>query len=121
MNALSPLSDTAYGSPAVRGTRDMEYDAFSRVTRLLTLAPKFGDNTDTLKAVAKNNDLWALLATDLAHPQNELEDTTKAGLLSLAIFCLRHGQNVLAGHAETKVLIDVNLSVMKGLRGDNGR
>lgn len=121
MNALSPLSDSAYGSPALRGARDIEYDAFSRVTRLLTLAPKYCDNVDTLKAVGKNNDLWTLLAADLAHPQNELEASTKAGLLSLATFSLRHGQNVMAGKAETEVLIDVNLSIMKGLRGDRGQ
>lgn len=121
MNAILPFSEPAYGSPALRGAKDMEYDAFSRVTRMLTQAPRKCRSVDTVKAVSKNNELWALLASDLAHPQNGIDDVTKAGLLSLAMFSLRHGQSVLAGSAQTDILIEVNLSVMKGLRGENGK
>lgn len=121
MNALLFSSESAYGSPALRSPRDMEYNALSRVTRMLTLAPRRCIGSDTVKAVSKNIEIWTLFASDLAHDDNQLEDSAKAGLLSLAIFCLKHGHDVLQGKADTDILIDVNISVMKGLRGDNGK
>lgn len=68
-------------------------------------------------AVHRNNELWTLLATDLADPGNALPEATKAGLLSLAAFSLRHGHAVLAGEGATDVLIDINMAILKGLRG----
>ncbi|SMO92022.1 flagellar protein FlaF [Paracoccus laeviglucosivorans] len=115
-----PFPEHAYGNPALRGARDMEYDAFSRVTRMLRQSPRECTGGETIAAVAKNNDLWTLLATDLSDPRNALADETKAGLLSLALFSLRHGQRVLAGDATTDTLIEINISVMKGLRGGAG-
>lgn len=112
-----PLSERAYGSPALRGARDMEYDIFSRVTRMLRQAPRECIAQETIAAVSKNNELWTILATDLADQNNAIEDQVKAGLLSLAFFSLRHGQLVLAGKANTDSLIEINMSVMKGLRG----
>ena len=113
-----PFSERAYGSPAIRGARDMEYDVFSRVTRLLRQAPRDCSGPETIAAVAKNNELWTLLAADLAHEGNQLDDQTKGGLLSLASFSLRHGQRVMSGQASTEPLIDINMLVMKGLRGE---
>ena len=118
MNAVMPFSERAYGSPALRGARDMEYDAFSHVTRMLRQAPRECDGPGTVHAVARNNELWTLLASDLAHPENALPDQVKADLLSLAIFSLRHGQSVMAGKKTTDTLIEINLSVMKRLRGE---
>ncbi|HWL57260.1 MAG TPA: flagellar biosynthesis regulator FlaF [Paracoccus sp. (in: a-proteobacteria)] len=118
MNAIMPYMDRAYGSPALRGARDIEYDALSRVTGMLKLAPRECGCERTIAAVARNNELWTVLATDLAHPANGIEDRTKAGLLSLAMFSLRHGQAVLGGKGSTEVLIDINLAVMRGLRGE---
>lgn len=113
-----PFKERAYGSPALKGARDVEYDAFSRVTRMLKLAPRDCAGEATITAVTRNNELWTLLATDLAGPANALGDQVKAGLLSLAIFSLKHGQAVLCGRGTTDALIDVNLAVMKGLRGE---
>ena len=59
-----------------------------------------------------------ILAADLADPGNGLPDALKAQLLSLARFSLRHSDRVLAGNATSAVLIDVNISIMKGLRGE---
>lgn len=121
MNALMTAFEPAYGNPALRGARDVEYDAFSKVTRMLSKASQSCEGMETVKAVSGNNELWTLLVDDLSHPQNELDETTKAGLLSLAIFSLRHGKNVLAGAGGTNVLIEINMSVMKGLRGERAK
>lgn len=118
MNAVIPLADTGYGANAVRTARDAEYDVISRVTRLLRQSDRSGRSAGTIMAVHKNNQLWTILASDLADPDNMLPDETRAGLLSLAGFSLRHGHAVLAGDATTDALIDINMSIMKGLRGE---
>ncbi|MFN3279239.1 flagellar biosynthesis regulator FlaF [Paracoccus hibiscisoli] len=120
MNAVTPLTDHGYSSSKLRTPRDAEYDVFSRVTRMLRQAPRKADNPDTIQAVYKNNELWTLLGIDLADPGNALPDATKAGLISLAGFAIRHGQAVMAGTAATDPLIDINMTIMRGLRGDVG-
>ncbi|MDO5647421.1 flagellar biosynthesis regulator FlaF [Paracoccus sp. (in: a-proteobacteria)] len=114
MNAITPLHHAGYKANIVQTPRDTEYDVFSKVTRLLRQA----DGPNAIQAVHKNNELWTLLATDLATPGNALPDDVKAGLLSLAGFAIRHGHAVLRGEAPVDPLIDINLTVMKGLRGE---
>lgn len=120
MNAVTPLSENGYGANVVRTARDAEYDIFSRVTRLLRQSDSNGRSPESIMAVHKNNELWTILAADLSDPANALPGEAKAGLMSLAIFALRHGHTVLAGSGTTDVLIDINMSVMKGLRGEVG-
>ncbi|MDO5631694.1 MAG: flagellar biosynthesis regulator FlaF [Paracoccus sp. (in: a-proteobacteria)] len=113
MNAHAP-----YGSHTVRTAKDSEYDVFARVTRMLRQSANDGGTADSIRAVQKNNELWTILAADLAHPHNGLPDEVKAGLISLAMFSVRHGHAVMNGTATADALIEVNLSVMKGLRGE---
>ena len=120
MNAVTPLTQHGYTTSGLRTARDAEYDVFSRVTRMMRQAGQSGDKADTIMAVHKNNELWTLLAIDLAEPGNGLPDATKAGLLSLAGFSIRHGHAVLAGEAVSDPLIDINMTVMRGLRGEVG-
>lgn len=118
MNAVTPLPQHGYQNTVMRSTRDAEYDAFSRVTRALRLAERRCVSAAAVQAVHLNNELWTILAADLAGPENALPDSLRAGLLSLAGFSLRHGHRALAGEGTTEVLIDINMSVMKGLRGE---
>ena len=96
--------------------RDAEYDVFSRVTRMLRQAAEVGRGPDTIAAVDKNNQLWTILASDLADPGNALPDAVRAGLLSLAGFALRHGHQALSGKVSLAPLIDINMAMMRGLR-----
>lgn len=114
MNAVTPLHKSGYGINAVRTARDAEYDIFSRVTRMLREADT---RAEQIAATYKNNELWTLLASDLANPENALPDELKANLISLAIFSIRHGSSVMQGEALVQPLIDINMSMMKGLRG----
>jgi len=120
LNAVTPLNDTGYRASGLRTARDAEYDIFSRVTRMLRQASPKADNQATIEAVYKNSELWTLLAFDLSEPGNALADETKAGLISLAGFSIRHGQAVMARTAVTDPLIDINMTVMRGLRGEGG-
>lgn len=118
LNAVTPLSQHGYNNGALRSARDIEYDAFSRVTRMLRQAGRRCTTPQAVQAVHLNTELWTLLAADLAEPGNALPDETRAGLISLAGFCIRHGHKAMTGEASTDVLIDINMSVMKGLRGE---
>lgn len=108
----------AYGDNALRTPRDTEYAAFSRVTSMLRQSLRCQDRTLEIKAVSSNNKLWTILATDLAHEDNALLPETRASLLSLALFSIRHGHAVLAEKATADALVDINMSIMKGLRGE---
>lgn len=119
MNAVTPLTERGcYGAQTIRTERDTEYDVISRVTRMLRQAGPDCRSPDATMAIHKNNELWTILASDLAHPGNSLPDEVKAGLLSLAGFVLRHGQAVLGGGGSLQPLVDINLAVMRGLRGE---
>ena len=116
MNAVSSFSSTGYGNSVVRTAREAEYDIISRVTRMLRQATERGHGPDKIAAVDKNNQLWTILASDLADPDNALPDEVRAGLLSLAGFSLRHGHQALAGKVSLAPLIDINMAMMRGLR-----
>lgn len=119
MNAVTPLTDYGhYGSAGLRTERDSEYDAFSYVTRLLRDAKSSRLGPATVQAIHKNSELWSILATDLAQPDNTLPDETKAGLISLAGFAIRQGFSVLNNVGTIDSLIEVNVAIMKGLRGE---
>lgn len=112
------IQKAEFGSQHLRTARDNEYLAFSRITRKLQEAADRDDRHAMIEAVYANNQLWILLAADLAHPANALPEATRAGLLSLAIFSIKQGRQVLSDDASADVLIDVNIKVMKGLRGE---
>ena len=116
LNAVPSFAGHGYGSSVVRTARDAEYDAFSRVTRMLRQAAEAGHGPGWIDAVDKNNQLWTLLASDLADPGNKLPDQLRAGLLSLAGFALRHGHRALSGKVGIEPLIDINMAMMRGLR-----
>ena len=118
MNAATPTLPHGYGAQITRTDRDTEYDAFARVTRVLRKAVANDNRIDMIEAVDRNNQLWTILATDLISEGNALPNEVKAGLLSLADFVLRHGKAVMYRNLPAEVLIDINMSIMKGLRGE---
>ena len=113
---------SAYASAAapIRTDRDSEYAVFARVTHAL----KSLDETDKLAfpdlagAVSDNQRLWSALSEDLMQDGNSLPDALRAQLIGLAEFVRKHGMLVLAGKASVVPLIDINTSIMRGLRGN---
>ncbi|WP_347268740.1 flagellar biosynthesis regulator FlaF [Paracoccus sp. (in: a-proteobacteria)] len=104
----------------LRSDRDNEYLAFSRVTRHFQQAVDTADRNQMILAARLNIDLWTALAADLAQPGNGLPDQTRSGLISLAIFSIKSSHRILSEDACPRPLMDINLRVMKGLRGDLG-
>lgn len=110
------IAQPAFRAAVTKSPREVEYEVFARVTRGLNAAAKSGDAKETASAVLDNNELWTALYADLADPENALPDKVKAGLISLAIFSIRHGNKVISQSISPEALIDINKNVMKGLR-----
>lgn len=111
-----------YGGTAtpLRDPRGIEYDAFTRATRALSAA---GPQRDTAfaayaRALHDNQRLWQILAVDLARPENGLPTALKSQLFQLFKFTTQHTEKALRSEVGLDVLIDINTSVMRGLRGE---
>ena len=65
-----------------------------------------------------NQRLWGALADDLMSEGNTLPVALRANLVSLAEFVRKHTMAVLGGKASVDALVDINMMIMKGLRGE---
>lgn len=123
MNAIS-LAKTAYAAPgqSTRTLRGTEYDLFARTTHGLKTAQAMGAEgfAALARAIYENRRLWTTLAVDVADPGNSLPADLRARLFYLAEFTNAHSRKVLSGKASADVLIDINTSVMRGLRREGG-
>lgn len=121
MNALE-LAKTAYVGAAApaRTLRSIEYGLFARVTKALQAARSTGkaDFARLAAALHDNRSLWTTLAADVAQPGNLLPSTLKAQLFQLYEFTDHHSRKLLSGDGDVDVLIDINMAIMRGLRGD---
>lgn len=118
MNALQK-AQSAYRSHARHTStdRDVEYDAFARVThRLKTAADAGKDKTkDLIVALHDNRRLWSILASDVAGEDNGLPRDLRARIFYLAEFTRTYSSQVLAG-ASASPLVEINTAIMRGLR-----
>lgn len=123
MNAAN-LAKTAYAAPdqPTRTLRGTEYEVFARITHRLKAAHALGDAgfASLARAIYDNRRLWTMLAADVADPGNQLPAPLRAQIFYLAEFTNLHSSKVLAGTANSEVLIDINTSIMKGLRQQGG-
>jgi flagellar protein FlaF len=116
------LAQQAYApaSAATHTPRDVEYHAFAYVTGLLAGAKdqngEPGGVAKLAEALNENVKLWITLAADCADDGNKLPPQTRGQIIGLANFARNHMHKVLTGGAEIDPLIEVNLSIMKGLR-----
>lgn len=120
MNAVEKARSAYSRADAPLGTaRDTEYEAFARVTRHLSLAG--GGNFAALaRALHDNRRLWTALAADVASRNNALPAKLRAQIFYLSEFIRLHSGKVMDGSASLDVLIDINKSIMRGLRREGG-
>ena len=118
---LNSQAQAAYASATapIRTDRGSEYAIFAKITHRLNEI----DETDKrafpklAAAVCDNQRLWGALREDLMHEGNALPLPLRAQLIGLAEFVRRHSLKVLAGEAALLPLIDINTTIMRGLRG----
>jgi len=118
------MARAAYAGPnaPTRTARDIEHEAFARVTHRLkaALAAEKTGFPALARALHDNRILWATLAADVAEPTNGLPQALRAQIFYLFEFTRLHSARVLAGLATADILVDINTSVMRGLRREEG-
>ena len=114
------MSLQAYKSTVerVESARDTEYRLFGEVTRSLMAAAE-ADAADVqarMFALDWNRRLWSALANDCASTGNALPEALRAQIISLSLWVNRHSSAVMRREEGFQPLIDVNRSIMQGLR-----
>jgi flagellar protein FlaF len=117
-------SAISYARPEAptRSLRSVEYDLLAATTQKLRAAwaNRTADFPALVRAVSDNTRLWSTLASDVALPGNSLPAALRARLFYLYEFTAMHSRAVLDGKGSVDVLADINLAVMRGLRGERG-
>ena len=111
----------AYGKGNIpfRTDRNIEYDAFAKVTHALKIAFTNAktDYAAYVSAVHDNRSLWSIIAIDVADPMNKLPAPLRAQLFYLAEFTEKESRRILRDDAAPNSLVDVNVAIMRGLEG----
>ncbi len=112
------MSLKAYQKAAERAEspRQTEYRLFGEVTRSLIEAASVEDLRVRAAALDWNRRLWSALACDCASPSNALPPPVRAQIISLSLWVNRHTSKAIRREEELQPLIDVNRSIMEGLR-----
>ncbi len=115
------MSLQAYKTAATRAEnpREMEYRLFGQVTRALMHASTVdsADIATRIDALDWNRRLWSALATDCSNPDNVMDRSLRAQIISISLFVSKHSSAVMRGEDDFEALIDINRMVMQGLAG----
>jgi flagellar protein FlaF len=97
--------------------RSVEYKLLGQVTAALMRAEETpGDIHQVMDAVLWNQSVWSAFLADLSHEGNRLPLGLKKDLVSLALWVLRETDRVIDRRSGVDGLINVNKTVMQGLR-----
>ena len=121
---------SAYGnaSSAAKSPRQVEYQAFAKITNALTRSNGRDDDAEDApvaagkrfaslaEALHENLRLWTIVQGDVSADGNGLPDPLRARLFYLAEFTRDHTRKILKGEADADALIEINTAVMRGLR-----
>ncbi len=118
------LAQQSYGASAksTGNDKNIEYQAFAHVTRALSTLDKSAIDYFVRKqeALFNNLQLWRVLAVEVANENNPLPADLRANLFYLSEFTRHHTARIHAGETDDpSVLIDINKSVMRGLRAQS--
>jgi flagellar protein FlaF len=121
MSFQAPIAYARQEAPT-RSFRSVEYDLLAQVTRRLRTAwaNRNDDFPALVRALADNEKLWSTLAADVALPGNGLPAPLRARLFYLYEFTANFSRVILDGKGGVEVLADINMAVMRGLRGEGG-
>ena len=98
---------------ADRNLRDQEADVFRRATAALRLAQS-SDETERVRALADNTQLWTTMVILLKDPANALPDAIRGSIISVGIAVQRE---MSAKKPDLAFLIGINEQMTAGLMG----
>lgn len=120
----SAKARAGYGTAATpaRPPRASEYDLIARVTAQLKAAEAKGHDgfAELALAVHNNQRLWTTLAIDVASDGNTMPDALRRRIVYLAEFTRQHSRKVLGRESGVTPLVEINTTILRGLRGDAG-
>lgn len=122
MNTLDQAR-RAYGpaTSPVRTGKDLEHQLFREVTAELSrAAAPDAPFPGLVEALERNRRVWTHVAASVAAPDNALPEDLRARLFYLSEFVTHQTRRLLRREGEVQPLIDLNLSVMRGLSGAAG-
>jgi flagellar protein FlaF len=111
---------------ATLSQRDLEATVLTQATHRLQEAksnwPKEGLNEAIEDALRYNQRVWTFFQAELSQEENPLPMDIKRNLLALSMYVDRRSFEILAYPAPEKldVLININVNVAAGLRGETG-
>lgn len=110
---------TALGAHT-RSNRDLEYEVILGVTRDMKKAgaDPMRDFPRFVAVLNKNERLWTEIGIQVADPENALDKKLRAGLFYMAEFVTHQTGKVLKSQADITSLIEVNVAVLRGLKGE---
>ena len=98
--------------------RDSEYRLFGQVTGALIDARESGIKGGPLaETVDWNRRLWRTLAADCMDERNQLPQDLRAKIVSLSLWIAKYSRSVTREGASLDPLIQVNRTIMQGLKG----
>lgn len=99
-------------------SRSTEYRLFGQVTGALIDVQKGGQNGGPLvEAIDWNKKLWRTLAADCMDERNQLPQEVRAKIVSLSLWIAKYSRRVTREGAPLDPLIEVNRTIMQGLKG----
>lgn len=121
----SSLAQQTYGASVqpTANEKNVEYKAFAFVTQALSALDKSAIDYFVKKqeALFNNLQLWRIMAVEVADEKNPLPADLRANLFYLSEFTRQYTAKIHAGESDDpSVLIDINKSVMRGLRAQAG-
>lgn len=100
----------------VETPRDTEYRLFADITRRLMDAKDLPRHDATvIEAIHRNKRLWSTLMADCSREGNSLPESTRASIISLALWVDRHSSAVMRGSESIDDLVAINRTIMEGL------
>ena len=103
---------------ATEDPRVTEYRLFGQVTGALIDVQKAGQNGGPLVDVIDwNKKLWRTLAADCMDERNQLPQEVRAKIVSLSLWIAKYSRQVTRDGAPLEPLIEVNRTIMQGLKG----
>jgi flagellar protein FlaF len=99
-------------------TRTTEYRLFGQVTGALIDVKRTGKNGGPLvEAIDWNQRMWRTLANDCLDERNRLPQEVRAKIISLSMWIFKYSRQVAREGAPLDPLIEVNRTIMQGLKG----
>lgn len=111
------LAHQNYSNAQTRSVKDAEIDVILETTRRLRRANQMrAENFPNFASALRDNcKLWIVLAADVASTGNALPESLRARIFYLGEFTQEHTRKILSNKLSAEPLIDINLSVLRGL------